>query len=41
MSVGFIGGIIVVLGESSKWARYAMLFLLVCGTYSTYCITYA
>lgn len=41
MSVAVIAAIIIVaLKKNAPWARYAMLFPLVCGVYTTYCVTY-
>ena len=39
--MALVGGIIIVaLPQEYKWPRYAMMFLLVCGTYGVYCTTY-
>lgn len=39
--VALLGGIIVIaLPEDQKWPNYAMMFLLVSGTYGIYCTTY-
>lgn len=40
-AVALVGGIIIIaLPPEYKWANYAMMFLLVCGTYGVYCTTY-
>lgn len=39
--VALVGGIIIIaLPEEYQWPRYAMMFLLVIGTYGIYCTTY-
>ena len=41
MSVAVVAAIVIVaLQQKAPWARYAMLFPLVCGIYTTYCVTY-
>ena len=41
MFVAVIGVILIMaLQHTTQWARYALLFPIVCGIYTTYCITY-
>lgn len=41
MAVAVTGTIVTLaLRDTNKWVRYAMLFPIVCGIYTTYCITY-
>lgn len=40
-AIALVGGIVTLaLPESAKWPKYAMMFLLVLGTYGVYCTTY-